>query len=90
MLKRLFLAMTITGALAVAGTAVTAAAPSPNGPGQPNASCEESSTHPAGFASDGFAVAEGQYAGAGDGSTNANSPHAVSQYDVACLQLSSR
>lgn len=56
--------------------------------GQPNASCEDAGVMPPGFGSGGFAIAEDQYAGNGSPSLNANSPHAVSQYDVACYQLS--
>ena len=43
---------------------------------------------PNGFASGGFAKAETHYAGEGAPSLNhAGSEHAVSQYDVACYQL---
>jgi hypothetical protein len=45
---------------------------------------------PAGFSTSGFANAEEKYAGS-DGTpslAHANSSHAVSQYDVACYQLS--
>ena len=44
---------------------------------------------PAGFATAGFANAETHYAGS-DGTASllhAQSDHAVSQYDVACLQV---
>jgi hypothetical protein len=44
---------------------------------------------PAGFTTAGFANAEAHYAGS-DGTASllhANSDHAVSQYDVACLQV---
>lgn len=44
---------------------------------------------PAGFLTDGFAIAEARYAGS-DGTASlahANSEHAVSQYDVACFQV---
>ncbi len=50
--------------------------------GQPNQSCEEQTTAPAGFSTSGFANAQSHYA---DGSHN---DKAVSQYDVACYQLS--
>ena len=63
------------------------AAGNPSGTGQPNASCEDSTTAPAGFSTDGFANAEEHYAGEGPGSAHANSDHAVSQYDVACYHL---
>jgi len=63
-------------------------AANPSGTGQPNQSCEEQSSAPAGFSSGGFANAEAHYAGNGTGSQNANSGNAVSQYDVACFQVS--
>jgi hypothetical protein len=72
--------------LVVAATA--GAARNPSGSGQPNASCEEQPAAPPGFSSGGFANAEEHYAGEGVASGNANSSHAVSQYDVACFQVS--
>ncbi len=69
-------------------TGVALAAENPAGTGQPSASCEESTTAPKGFSSGGFANAETHYAGNGSGSAHANSSKAVSQYDVACYQLS--
>ena len=66
----------------------TALAGNPSGTGQPNASCEESTLAPKGFSSGGFANADLHYAGNGAPSLNANSDHAVSQYDVACYQVS--
>jgi hypothetical protein len=69
-------------ALALAGTAIA---------GQPGAECGDPGAEqgPAGFDSVGFANAETHYAGS-DGTASlahANSDHAVSQYDVACLQV---
>jgi hypothetical protein len=58
-----------------------AAATSTGVPGQPNQSCEEQQTGPPGFQTDGFANAQQHYA------NKAGTP-AVSQYDVACFQLS--
>ena len=72
--------------LALAGGTVFAG--NPSGSGQPNASCEESTLEPHGFTGDGFANAELNYAGNGAGSLNAISDNAVSQYDVACYQVS--
>jgi len=71
-----------TLALAYAGTALA---------GQPGAECGAVGAEqmPAGFATAGFANAETRYAGS-DGTASllhANSEHAVSQYDVACLQV---
>lgn len=75
-------------ALAFAGNTAAAFAANPPGSGQPNQSCETSQPGPAGFNSGGFANAEAHYAGNGAGSLNANSGKAVSQYDVACYQVS--
>jgi hypothetical protein len=58
-----------------------AAATSTGVPGQPNQSCEEQQTGPPGFQTDGFANAQQHYA-------NKEGTPAVSQYDVACFQLS--
>jgi hypothetical protein len=81
--------VTLSGAallLSMAGG--TALAGNPSGSGQPNASCEESTSEPNGFNSGGFANADLHYAGNGAPSLNAASDHAVSQYDVACYQVS--
>lgn len=75
-------------ALALAVTPGVAA--NPPGTGQPNQSCEDQPSGPPGFDSPGFANAEVHYAGNGPGSANARSGNAVSQYDVACLQVSQR
>lgn len=70
---------------------MVSATPSPNGPGQPSMSCGAPGAElmPNGFATDGFAHAGTVYAGS-DGTASllhANSPHAVSQYDMACFQV---
>ena len=94
----------ITVALLVAALAFLAATPAfadtnPSGTGQPGQTCL---TDPTGFTEPGNASSSpgspfnetlpgigGQnYAGNGSGSSNANSTNAVSQYDVACYQLS--
>ena len=72
-------------------SASIALAGNPAGTGQPGAECgaEGATTEPAGFMTDGFANAEAHYAGS-DGTSslaNANSDSAVSQYDVACYQI---
>ena len=71
-----------TLALAVAGTTLA---------GQPGAECGGPGAEqmPHGFTTAGFANAETHYAGS-EGTASllhANSVHAVSQYDVACLQV---
>jgi len=72
------------------------AASNPSGTGQPGASCQDFQTKPTdpllvkGFNTAGFAKAGSVYAGsAGTASlAHAQSTNAVSQYDVACYQLS--
>jgi hypothetical protein len=73
-------------ALAVLITPAVAA--NPLGTGQPNQSCEEQPSGPPGFDSGGFANAEEHYAGNGKSASHAMSDHAVSQYEVACFQVS--
>jgi hypothetical protein len=68
---------------------VTAGAGNPAGTDQPGAECGEEGAElePAGFLTEGFATAEARYAGS-EGTpslANANSSHAVSQYDIACV-----
>jgi hypothetical protein len=71
---------------AFAATGASAARnPNPTGTGQPTASCDVSTTEPAGFSSPGFVRAEDHYANPGVVPVTASS-HAVSQYDVACYQ----
>jgi hypothetical protein len=75
-------------ALSLSGTAY--AAPNPSGTGQPGASCQSEPSSPAGFNTAGFAHAEAVYAGS-EGTASAmhsQSGSAVSQYDVACFQVS--
>jgi hypothetical protein len=74
--------------VALALVVTPAFAANPAGTGQPNQSCEDQPSGPAGFDSGGFATAEEHYAGEGEHSLNANSGSAVSQYDVACFQVS--
>jgi hypothetical protein len=74
--------------LALALSATAAFAGNPAGTGQPGAECgdEDATVMPHGFTTGGFANAEEHYAGHG-ASVNSNNSHAVSQYDVACYQL---
>ena len=56
--------------------------------GQPGAECGDPGAElsPHGFTTGGFENAEEHYAGEGTASTtHANSEHAVSQYDIACV-----
>jgi hypothetical protein len=70
--------------------AAAAFAANPPGTGQPSQECGEGDalSSPPGFETDGFAHAETQYAGSQP--QNSNNEHSVSQYDVACLQVSQR
>jgi hypothetical protein len=80
---------TAAAALAFAMSTATVLAGNPSGTGQPNAECgsQGAEQNPPGFDSGGFANAELNYAGSGWGSSHANSGNAVSQYDVACYQI---
>ena len=86
--KLIALLAALSLAIAMSAPAGALAAANPSGHGQPNASCEETSSAPPGFSSGGFANAEQHYAGNGAGSLNGNRLHAVSQYDIACYQVS--
>jgi hypothetical protein len=83
----------IAGVLLMIGSAgAAAAAPNPSGSGQPGAECGAAgaTSAPGGFSSGGFANAEAHYAGSdGTGSLHSGNSTAVSQYDVACYQVTS-
>lgn len=86
---------TVLGALLLLVSASTAlAAANPSGTGQPNQSCQAEPSGPPGILSttNGFATrAVNVYAGSPGTPSLANgNSHAVSQYDVACFQVSSR
>jgi len=91
-MKKTCVALLAGGLLAVLPAAPALAAPNPAGTGQPGAECgEEGATmEPAGFMTTGFAHAETVYAGSEGTPSAANgSVHAVSQYDIACYQVTS-
>ena len=74
-------------------TATISAARNPSGTGQPLQSCgsETAQMEPNGFGTNGFAHAETVYAGSDGTPSLANGDsHAVSQYDVACYQISNK
>ncbi len=98
-MKRLFAAVIAASALALSGAGVMYADTSPNGPGQPgapNTTCQQFTTTPGNAVNvngtfNGTGTSSQHYAG-NDGTAslaNANSTLAVSQYDVACFQLTS-
>ncbi len=83
------LVLVLVLALAVVGPAFAAA--NPNGTGQPSQSCGSATATmmPNGFNTGGFAHAANVYAGSPGTPSSANgSGKAVSQYDVACFQVS--
>jgi hypothetical protein len=76
--------------LALSMAATTALAGNPAGTGQPSAECGDSDAwvEAAGFLTGGFEVAEEHYAGEDEAhSLVSGNDSAVSQYDVACYQL---
>ena len=91
-MRKLLVSTAVVCALLVS-TAGAALAASPGTHGQPNQSCEEQPSTPGGGNSasssgspfhDG--TSDGKYAGSQP--QNANNPNSVSQYDVACFQVS--
>jgi hypothetical protein len=87
--RRILIAAMCGGALVGGSSAVAA---NPPGTGQPSRSCQAEPTGPSGLISttNGFAnVAVNVYAGSpGTPSLADGNAHAVSQYDVACFQVS--
>ncbi len=71
----------------MAALASPAHAASPGTPGQPGQSCQQQPNSPPGFNTTAFMqIATKRYAGSAP--QNSNNPKSVSQYDVACFQLS--
>jgi len=85
-LRSLAIAATLGSAIALSVASGALAHGNPAGTGQPSAEC--ATTEPHGFMTTGFAHAELLYAGSED-SHSSNNEHAVSQYDVACFQITS-
>jgi hypothetical protein len=96
-MRSLIMAVFATAAFAL-GANVALANPSPNGPGQPGAPLTTCGTapgsfpvQPTGFGTSGFAHAGFVYAGSPGNPTGTGSvpsaPQAISQYDIACFQL---
>ena len=92
--KELAVVLAATLVMALSGGPAAFAAPNPSGTGQPGAECGEpgATVEPSGFGTMGFANAEDHYAGSDNTASlaHANSSHAVSQYDVACYQVTSK
>jgi hypothetical protein len=90
-LRKVIVGAVLAVAIALAPQAALAAA-NPSGSGQPGAECGEegATSEPAGFETGGFETAEAHYAGSEDtASLASDNGHAVSQYDVACFQVTS-
>jgi hypothetical protein len=83
--KKLAVVLAGTLMLALSRGPAAFAAPNPSGTGQPGVECGEdgATDAPAGFSTGGFANAEEHYADSEDS-------HAVSQYDVACYQVTNK
>ena len=91
-MRRFIIAAVLSVAIAGLGATGASAARNPSGTGQPGASCGApgATSEPHGFGTTGFANAESHYAGSeGTPSLAHGSSHAVSQYDVACFQVTS-
>ena len=101
-MRKLFALALAVGAVSLFGTTVASADPSPNGPGQPGAPGTTCGSSNAGTTPGNAANANGSpfnpsgqagavYAGnpGTASSEHSNSTHAVSQYDIACFQVSS-
>jgi len=90
-IRRVVAGMLVAGTLALGLVGGSMAAPNPSGTGQPSQSCGSAgaTSMPNGFSTSGFTHATEVYAGSGISATKANSKQAVSQYDVACFQVTS-
>ena len=92
MLRKLALGVTVSGLLVFAG-ASAAFADTTGSSGQPGQSCQVTTTTPGtAAAAPGSAFNTSGVAGthyAGNAPQNSTNPKSVSQYDVACLQLTS-
>ena len=75
-------------ALAASGTAFAAGPPNQSCQAEPSSPGNAASAPGSAFNEDPGGVAGAVYAGNGAPSLNANSGNAVSQYDVACFQVS--
>ncbi len=82
MLRRLTLAIGTAGLALSMATTVTLA-------GQPSVSCDDVGSAPAGFSSIGFLKADLVYANPDSrGGLMSDKSQVVSQYDIACIQVS--
>jgi hypothetical protein len=91
-MRVLILAIVMALLLALLAAPAFAANPHDGATGQPVKECGEEGAEfsPPGFETDGFSNAEEHYAGEGEPSLASGNDKAVSQYDVACFQLTQR
>ena len=91
MRRRLIAAASAT-ALALSVFAGSALAANPGTTGQPSQDCSTQPSSPNGFNTGGFAIAGAVYANPADtgsqGGISSGNPMVVSQYDVACFEVS--
>jgi hypothetical protein len=83
MQRFLLVGLIVAGLLAPASGAL---ADSTGNHGQPSQSCEAQPSAPPGFSTTGFSNAQNHYAGSQP--QNSQNAASVSQYDVACFQVS--
>ena len=91
-LRSIAIAATLGSATALSLASGALAGGNPADTGQPGAECGDdgATMEQHGFMTTGFAHAELMYAGSEDSdSLNSGNQHAVSQYDVACFQITS-
>ncbi len=89
MRKLVVMVMVTAAVFAFAVASAFAGNPSPTGTGQPSQSCQSQPTGPPGIVSttNGFAT-QAVTVYAGTQPQNSSNPTSVSQYDVACFQVS--
>ena len=88
-MRKIIVSATVISVLLIGAPAFAADPHTGGSTGQPTQSCEEQPNAPAGFNTSGFQnVADAHYAGNGVHSLNGNTLKAISQYDVACFQVS--
>ena len=91
MLRKLVLGITVSSAIVLAGATAAFADSNPSGTGQPTQSCGSQPSTPGnavnapGSAFNPTGVAGTVYAG--NAPQNSTNPNSVSQYDVACFQV---
>lgn len=91
-MRRFMLAVVVCAVVGSFSAVGAVAAHNPSGTGQPGAECGApgATSEPKGFGTEGFSNAESHYAGSpGTPSEAHGNQHAVSQYDVACFQVTS-